>query len=405
MESTEVKTPDLRTIKSAGPPERHDFSNQKPPVSVPEDNGTSAPPAAGGDDGETPEAKAAREAAEAAAKEIKLPELSDEQLKELFKQKGIEGFENFDTLKEKLAKANATVITEPTEEERKAAEAAFDQRVLNHFLATGGTAEAFVALKQIASMDLRELSVAELKKELKERNFNDAEIEIVVKERYYQLNPDELQKNKTYNETDGEWVEESDDDFAKRKDFLKRKVAAFSAKLDTRSTHTKQNAELMLNNLRDAVKAEDSKKKQEEQILSKVDEISSKTPREITFELGEINKIKTNPVVYKVSEADIAEVVAEFKDPARRQQILLNEDKTLNLTSLMELKLRNKYLESALKAAYIEGGNQRVAELEKVFPGSAKALGVGGSPEVVNKGRKGHIVSAGPPEVAVPQHR
>lgn len=400
-DTTTTTTFDPSKIKEAGQPERHDFTNQKPPVTATENTNGAAPAvAAAAPPIETPEAKAAREAAE--AEKNKLPEISDDQLKKLLEGKGIAGFENFDTLKEKIAKADAPAVTEPPEEEKKAAQAAEEKRMLDHFIATGGTPEAFVALKQIAAMDLRELSVAEIKKEMKEQKFTDEEIDVVVKERYYQLNPDELKKNKTYDEVKDEWIEESDEDFNKRKEFLKKKVAAFGPKLETRSSHTKKNAELILNNLREEIKAEDSRKQLETQILSKVDEISKKLPREISFELGEVNKTKQDPVVYTVTDADIAEVVAEFKDPAARQKILLNEDKTLNLTNLMELKLRNKYLESALKAAFIEGGNRQVAAFEKVFPGSAKALGVGGSQEVNNKGRKGHIVSAGQPEVARP---
>ncbi len=393
MESTETKPFDIKALKAAGQPERHDFSNQKPKEAAPEKD---AAPAAAATNGE----EKAQEAA-AAAPEIKIPELTDEQLKELFKQKGIEGFESFDKLKEKISKADAPVDTPPTDEEKKAAEAALEKRMVDHFVATGGTYEAFVALKQIASMDLKELSVAEIKKEMKDNKFTEAEIDVVLKERYYQLNPEELQKIKTVDE-DGNEVEESDEDFKKRKDLLTKKVSYGSAKLENRSTHTKQNAETILNNLREAIKAEDSKKVQENQILSKVDEISKTLPRTITFELGEVNKAKQDPVVFNVTEADITEIAAEFKDSTKRQQILLNEDKTLNLTNLMDLKLKNKILTSALKAAYIEGGNRRVAEFEKVFPGSAKSLGVGGSQAASNTGRKGVIASAGKPEVARP---
>lgn len=381
--------PDISTIKSAGLPERHDFSNQKPAVAAPENNG--AAPAAGAETAPTNGAAAPA----AAAPEVKLPEINDDQLKLLLESKGIKGFENFDSLKETFEKASKPADVAPTEEEKKAAEAALEKRMLDKFIADGGTPEAYVAVKQIVAMDLKELSVAEIKKEMKEQKFSDEEIDIVLKERYYQLNPDELEQT----------ADETDEEFQKRKDLTAKKVSYGSAKLEKRSTHTKQNAETILNNLREAIKAEDSKKVQESQILSKVDEISKQLPRKITFELGEVNNTKQDPVVYDVTEADIEAVAAEFKDSATRQKILLNEDKTLNLTNLIELKLRNKYLESAMKAAYIEGGNRRVAEFEKVFPGSAKALGVGGSQQASTQGRKGVIASAGKPEVAVPQHK
>lgn len=379
---------DPTKIKEAGQAERGDFSNQQnakqsmqqdpPPVITPTDNGE------GGKDKQ-----------DAAPAEVKLPELTDDQLQALFKSKGIEGFENFDKLKEKIAKADAPVATEPTAEEKKLAEAAMDKKMLDRYIETGGTAEAYVAIKGIAAMDLRELSITELKKELKDMNFNDDEIDIVVKERYYQLNPEELEQG----------IDESDDDFKKRKELVTKKVSYGSTKLESRGTHTKQKAEGFLNTLRESIKADELAVTKEAQFSSMVDEFSKKLPREITFELGEINKIKQDPVVFKVSDADVAEVAEIFKDPAKRQQFLFNEDKTLNHSNLMNVMLRNKYLESALKATYIEGGNRTVAALEKVFPGAAHALGVGGATVPNKQGRKGVFVSAGQPEVAVPQHK
>lgn len=393
MTPTQTTTFDPSKIKEAGPAERGDFSNQQ----INQKQSMQAEPPAQDPPANQPPANAAAPA------EVTLPELSDDQLKKLFADKGIEGFDgNFETLKEKLAKANAPAVTEPTAEEKKLAEAAMDKKMLDRYIETGGTAEAYVALKQIASMDLRELSVAELKSWLKEKKFTDEEIDDVVKERYYQLNPDELQKNKTWDEENSAWKEESDDDFNKRKEFLKKKVAAFSPKLDSRGIYTKQKAEGVLNTLRESIKADELAVTKEAQFSSMVDEFSKKLPREITFELGEINKIKQDPVVFKVSDADVAEVADTFKDPAKRQQFLFNEDKTLNHANLMNVMLRNKYLESALKATYIEGGNRQVAALEKVFPGAAHALGVGGAPQQNKQGRKGVFVSAGQPEVARP---
>lgn len=406
MAENDVKTPDITKLAKAGAPVRVDFSDNKPqPASTDNGNGAAAAAAATTPSvTETPEAKAAAEAAAAAAEaeKNKLPDLSDEQLKKLFADKGIEGFESFDKLKEKIAKADAPVDTPLTDEQKKANELAFEKRMLDYHIANGGTAEQFVALKQVASMDLKELSVAEIRKELKEKKFTDDEINVVLKERYYQLNPDEVQKNRTWNEDTGEWIEESDEDFNKRKEFLKKKVAAFSPKLETRSTHTKQNAEGFLNTLRDAIKAEDLAKQKETEFSSKVDEMSKKVSRKVTFELGEVDKTKIDPVEYNVSDADVAEVVGILKDPAKRQQYFFNEDKTLNLSKVMDVMLRNKYLESALKTTFIEGGNRQVAAFQKVFPNAAQTLGVGGAPATANTGRKGVIAKAGKPEVARP---
>lgn len=390
MSETNAAAPQKGVIAQAGAPERGSFPSQKQK----EETGTGA----GTTDAatETVEEKNARELLESQATKTNLPEITDDQLKEIFAKKGIEGFDgNFAALKEKLEKADKASTATPSEEEKKLAEAAFENRMLNFHIENGGTAEQFVALKQIASMDLKELSIAEIKKEMKENGFDDGEIDVVLKERYFQLNPDELKRGE----------DESEEEFNKRQELTKKKVTYGSKKLEARSTHTKQNAEALLNNLRDAIKAQDLEKQTEAEFSSKVDEMSKKVSRKVTFELGEVNKAKIDPVLYDVSEADVAEVVSILKDPKQRQQYFFNEDKTLNLTKVMDVMLRNKYLESLAKATYLEGGDRQVAIFRKTFPGTPTALGVGGAIASNNNGRAGVIKSAGQPEVVAPQHK
>lgn len=393
MSETSTATPKAGVIVGAGGPERGDFSNQKQTQAATEEITTTtvakekAEEASAGESGKTE-----------VAKQVELPELSEEQLKELFAKKGIEGFDgNFDTLKQKLEKAERPADTQPTDEEKKLAESALEKRMLDYHIANGGTPEQFVALKQIAAIDLKELSVAEIKKEMKENGFNEDEINHILKERYYQLNPEE--EIGLLDQKD----DETDVDFEARKknqeEFLKKKVSYGSKKLESRSTHTKQNAEGILNNLREAIKAEDNAKQKETEWLSKVDDYSKKAPRTVTLELGKLNEAKLDPVQYDVTEADIAEVVDTLKDSSKRQQYFFNEDNSLNLSKIGDLMLRNKILESAVKAGFIEGGNRQVAIFQKTFPGSAHALGVGGSQAQPAK-RKGVIASAGQPEVS-----
>ena len=227
--------------------------------------------------------------------------------------------------------------------------------MLDHHIANGGSAESYVALRQIASMDLKELSVAEIK-EMKESGFDDAEIDLVIKERYFQINPEEeLERT----------IEETDTEYEKRKKLEQKKATYGSTKLESRSKHTQTNAKGILEGLREAIKAEDLKKQQEVQFSSKVDEHSKTLSRKVTLELGEVDKTKLDPVTYNVSEADIAEVVAVLKDPKQRQQLFFNEDSTLNLTKVMDVILRNKYLESLAKASYLEGNDRAVAAFKR----------------------------------------
>lgn len=387
-------------IAAAGAPEPGTFPIPTQSV-IDGDSTANAEPAASSANGkaETHEEKVARELAGSLennnGEESKLPDLTDDQLKEIFEKKGIKGFDgNFQTLKEKLEKADAPAASAPTDEEKKAADLAFEKRMLDFHIESGGTPESFVALRQIAAADLRELSIASIRKEMQENGFTQDEIEVVLKERYFQLNPEEL--------TQGE--EETDEDFAKRKELAKKKVSYGTKKLEGRAAYTQTSAKEALNDLREAIKAKDAVAATEAQISSKVDEISKTVARQITFELGEVNKTKLDPITYKVTDADIAEVANTLKDPVQRKQLLFNEDGTLNLSKVMDVMVRNKYLESAVKASFLEGGNRQVAAFKKVFPNSAHALGVGGESAQTNtKGRKGVLVSAGQPEVVNPQ--
>lgn len=385
--STEVKgTPG--NIVSAGRPERGVLPTFQQKTETPE----AAPNAAENGAAEKIITESKTNGQEAS--EIVLPEVTDEQLQKILENKGIKGFENFDTLKTLTEKAAQPVKAEPTKEEKEKNEKAFEKRMLDYFVEHGGTPEDFVALKTVAAADLKLLSESEIRRELKASGFDEEEIKTVLQERYYQLNPDELVQGD----------EETEDEFAKRKEFIKKKVTYGTQKLENRNAYTKQQAENALKGLREAIAAEDMLKQQEIEFSSKVEEHSKTLPRKITFEMGELNGAKLEPVSYDVSDADITEVVSLLKDPAKRNQFLFNPDNSLNLTNLMDSMLGKKVLESAVKAALLEGGNRQVAIFEKTFPGSPHSLGVGGQKSSgTNTGRKGVIASAGKPEIGKPE--
>lgn len=340
---------------------------------------------------ETPEAKVARELAE----KNKPPELTDEQFKELLKGRGIElDDKGIEGLKEKLKPADPAKAPEDVQKEKVAAEAAFEKRMLDHFLANGGTPENFVALKQVAAADLKELSASEIRREMKEAKFSDEEIATVLKERYYQINPEELVQD------DNETMEE----FEKRKALTEKKIAFGAKKLESKSSHIKKQAEDALSTLREAIKFDDSEKEKEVQHSKRVEDFFAKLPKKVTVDLGKTKDGQDiAPIEYVIPVELITDVMGTLKDPEKRNKFLYNEDNSLNLDNVASIMLRNKYLETLVKDAYLDGdtrgSSREVEKFEKIFPGrTAKDIGVGGTTGGNANARKGHIVSRGEPE-------
>ena len=305
-------------------------------------------------------------------------ELTDEQLAAYFKSKGIE-YEGIDKLKEKIHPPK-----ELSKEELAKQQQAKEKRLVDMFVAGGGTVEQYVAIKNVAEADLSELSRSSLKKELKDAGFSDEQSEQIIKDRYYQDISDE----------DLEQYEEETD-----KEFAKRKKEYGAKKLATRSEHTKKQAQGILAELNQAAESEDLQAEEERTLLSKIDETFKTLPRKLTFEIGKANNKDIAPIEYDVAETDLAEVQAMLKDPVQRQQFLYNSDGGLNLSNISNLLTRNKILESAIKASYLTGGARQVEIFEDTFPArTAHELGAGGSPKPSNP-QKGKVVSWSKPEV------
>lgn len=341
---------------------------------------------------ETPEQKTARELSE----KNKPPELNEEQFKELLKSKGIElDDKGIEGLKEKLKPAASAKSPEEIEKEKVAAESALDKRMLDYFIEKGGKAENYVALQQIASADLRQLSVSAITKEMKEGGFEDDEIVAILKERYYQINPEELVRDEE---------NETEEAFNKRKAATEKKIAFGVKKIDSKGSFIKKQATDALGVIRQAIEQQDADKQEEATISSKADEVALKLPRKLTFDLGFLDDAKSkkiDPIDYVVQQSDIDEVSTTFKEVEKRKQFLYNQDGSLNLENLMQVMLRNKILESGLKTSYIEGSNNRIAEFEKTFPGrTPQDIGVGGAAGGGATGRKGVIASRGKPQAA-----
>lgn len=320
-----------------------------------------------------------------------------EKIKATLKSLGIEGFETTEDLKTLVKKANTPTPAEPTPEEKAAAEQVLDKRMLDKWTAGGGKVEDYVALKQIATADLKALSNAELKRELKNAGFDDNEIAVVIAERYYQQNPDELQKEPG----------EEDADFEKRKALLKKKATYGSQTLENRGLPIRKEAEGRLQRLRDEIKLEDLLKEKETEFASKVDAEVSKFPQEIKLDLGELDNQAIEPVTFKIPQSILTEIAAELKDPQKRQQLFFNSDNSTNLPTLIELMAVKKYLNAAIKATYLEGGDRQVKVFEKTFgKRTPHELGVSGTDGQSNQGgRKGVIAGAGEPQRVVRQQQ
>lgn len=336
------------------------------------------------------EGAAAPAAAAPASAEPKLPEVSDEQLRQLLEGKGIKFEGDFEGLKSKLTTPAAPV--ELTAEQKAEAEKVLDQRMLNKWIKDGGTAEEYVTMKQILAADKQQLAMAARLKELTDKGFSAEQAAEILKERYYQLNPEELVKAE----------DEDDDTFKKKKELITKKANYGKEKFESRSSQIRKDAEDRLNAIREAITNEDAAIAAEAKFSSTVEEFSKTVPRKLTFELPEVEGKKLAPVVYDVKDSDVAAVTDMLKDPAKRKQILFNEDGKLDLSKAFGLLLKNQVYESSIVASYNEGGNRQVEEIKKVFPGSPFDLGVGGNS--VRKAEPGKITKAGKPQV-VPQNR
>lgn len=321
--------------------------------------------------------------------EVEVPELTNDQIKKLFAKNGIQDFDgNFEELGKKIAPPKEKG-PEPTAEETAAAKTEREKNVLKFYLDNGGTPEQLLAIKQVLAADPKEFSISEIKRELREADIPEDQIDEIMKVRYFQESLDGLEKG----------VDETNDEFNKRKTALEKKIAYGTKKLESKGQYTRKQAQDLLTRMDQAYDAAQALAAEEVKFSSKVDEHFQKVPREMTFELGELNKLKIDPVQFKVDEADAKEIQELLRDPVKRQQFFFNADNSLNLTNITEVLLRSKSLEKAAKVALIEGGSRQVAIFEKTFPGTFKDLGVGGQRGGNNaNGRAGVAASYGKPE-------
>lgn len=303
-------------------------------------------------------------------------ELSDEQITKYLEKKGIV-VKSLDELKEKVS---PETIVSP-EEQKKAALAA-EKELVDIFVEGGGTVDQFVAIKKLAEQPVKELSIESLKSEYKGLGFTEEEANDLIKERYYQISDEDL---------------ELLDDADKARQIKLRD--AFSKKLENKAAYKKTQAEKILADLKSVVESDKVAKENEVKLAAKIDAHFKKLPRTVTFEIGESNGKPISPVNFEVSEDDITEVKELLKNPEKRKQFIQTSDNDLN-TAFAELLLQNKYLKTAVKTAFLEGGSRQAGLIQNHYPTNVFELGIGGSNK--EKFVKGQAVSFGKAQRVVP---
>lgn len=314
--------------------------------------------------------------------------ITDEALKEYFKSQGID-YEGVDKLKEQLKPKEAN--SAPTEAEIQAKELAKEKRLLDKFISGKGTAEQYVALKGVANADPNKFALDMAKTDLMKGGLTLEEAEIYVKEHLGMVDDTELERLE----------DESDRAFKKRqKEFNAKLLAANS------NPHIEK-AKWVLQNLNEAIEAEDLQVQNELTTSANIDEQFKKVNLKDTYEIGKINGKDIPPVESEVSEAEIAAVHAMLKDPEQRKQYFQNPDGSQNYTKLTELLIENAKLKAAVKTSYHESSTRNNAHWATVFPArSAQELGVGGNTQKPN-GQNGQRqpVSVGKVQRVMPQRQ
>ena len=270
---------------------------------------------------------------------------------------------------------------ELTDEQKVTKENDYQKRLLDLYVERGGTVEHFVAINNVTKMDLTELSKSELTAELKAKGFSDTDVQEVLVERYYQLNPDELEQGD----------DETSEEYNARKEKVKLKVGYGTERLTNHSANIKKNAENILEGLKKGLSDRDLLKQEEAEFIAKIDEVSKSLPRKLTVELGKLENEALGSVQLDIPETDIAEITNLLKDPVQRQQLLYTENGDLNIEGISNLFLKSKMLERAARESLLEGQTRQVKIFEQTFPyRNPQAVGVGGSsssPKVVGQGK------------------
>jgi hypothetical protein len=317
-------------------------------------------------------------------------ELTLEHKKALFKELGFE-YNSDDDLAKVKERLNPKAPVELTAEQKATKELELDKRMMDVFTGKGYTVDQYVALKNVANANVADMSKAESIEEFMKLGLTKENAEKHWKEANYQIEIDALEQ----------YDEETDEDFAKRKEDLQKKKEAFSKKLNENLSPKQKEAREIYNTLKSVIAEQDLQAQQERDYAAKASNHIQSMPRKLNVELGKLNDIDLAPVQIDIDEAIITEAKELFTSADKRKQTFLNEDGTLNYSTLSEMYVKAKQFDKGIKTALLEGQTRQVKEFQKVFPAhSASSIGVGSTPNR-NTTTGNKIVGRSAPKVAI----
>lgn len=274
----------------------------------------------------------------------KSPSLSDDDIRNYFKEKGIE-YDGVDSLRKKLKP------TEESLEQERREKSEFEQKMVDAFVNGGGTVEQYVALKKLAEQPLPELSSELIKKELLEAGVNEDVLSDILSEQFFQVTDEQLE----------DMDEEGKAAAIKLREYGKKKLENYGSHIQNQSKKILEDLKKHINSVAEAGRSE-------AQLLSTIDDTFANMPKQLSVELGEINGETVPPLNYEISESDIQDVKSQLSDINQRQKLLYNEDGGLNIAFISQLLLEHKMRDSLVKTALLEGGTRQVNILEKRLP-------------------------------------
>lgn len=346
-----------------------------------EDNNAGAAGNAGSADDEA--AKIAAAAAAKKAAETQNPaEVNEDAIKEYFKKQGIE-YGGVDDLKKKLTAKEAAA--DLTDEQKKAAATAKEQRLLALHIGRGGTIEQFTSFQKQSTMEPGELGKLKLALDLKNAGFPEEKITSVIKKMHLDVSDEEL-------------AELSPEDQAE----IKKEREFGLSKLNSRGSIFKKMAADYLVDLERQATDEDTNKATKKQHASNVEAAFTAYQRKQKLEFGKVDDLEVPPVEFDIPETVISSVKDSIKDKAKWESQIYNKDGSVNLDYILPHLIKSEAYSIAAKTALLEGETRGAEKALKGFSPKPPALGGTNGGE---QGRKGQLTAAGAPVRGNPYQR
>ncbi len=303
-------------------------------------------------------------------------EMNEDQLKAYFEKNGMV-YEGLDKLKEKLTTAPASTAT-LTEEQKAELEKQKEDRILNEHLSRKGTAEQFVAFKEIAAADKKALGLDQEIKDLIELGFDKDRAMELAKESHFQLTDEEIA---------------AIEDLAQREEAEKRREAG-TKKLERKGAYFQNKAKSYLDTLKSDLQKQDEEKVKLEQHTSKVEDAIKSFVRKEKIEIGQIDDQKFDPFDFDYSDTALESAKAILSDGVKFEENLFTKEGDLNIDFILPHLVRSFSLQEAAKKSFLEGTDRQVKFFDSKFGSSTPTLN-GGSGRT--NGATGKITGVGKP--------